>query len=158
MCSWGTGDSLGTWTVVPGKRQGQGVVQGGQELLPSFHQCFRISLCPLFTLLLRVPAVLRVITENFIPHPFTFQAAKRLQPPRENDSTAPLSRKLVCGTSCFSFLKSLPIPSLCPSEQTLHSPLLRRPRCSLLCKPHPKAPGRRHLAKLHGFSPFNLLW
>lgn len=55
-------------------------VQGGQDVATR-PQCFGISLCPLFTFLLRVPTVLRVITENSIPHPFTFQAAKRLQPP-----------------------------------------------------------------------------
>jgi hypothetical protein len=27
-----------------------------------------------------------------------------------------------------------------------------------LCKPHPQAPGRRHLAEQHGLSSFNLLW
>lgn len=63
------------------ERQGQGVYKVDRMLSPASLKCFGISPCPLFTLLLRVPTVLRVITENSTPHPFKFQAAKRLQPP-----------------------------------------------------------------------------
>lgn len=90
----------------------------------------------------RVPSVLRVITENSVPHPFKFQAVKRLKPLRDY-SAAPLSRKLVlCSLIFFSpVLKSLSIPSLCPSPSaTLSLPSQMFTPFPHLCKLSPESP------------------
>lgn len=80
----GLGDSLSAWTIVlsPVASREEARPGGCTRWAGCCHLPFFSALgLVLFTLLLRVPAVLRVITENSSPHPFTFQAAKRLQPP-----------------------------------------------------------------------------
>ena len=115
---------------------------GGATMFPSLTFWNWSSSC-LLILPSRVPSVLRVITENSVPHPFKFQAVKRLKPLGEDYSASPLSRKLVfCSLIFFSpVLKSLSIPSLCPSPSpTLSLPSRMFTPFPHLCKPSPESP------------------
>lgn len=81
----GTGASAGQQSPPlssPGEeeRQGESSRLGGAAP-PSFsHVVGLVSVPCLFILLPRVPSVLRVVTENSVPHPFKFQAVKRHEP------------------------------------------------------------------------------
>lgn len=64
------------------RREERELGRAGGTVPPSFLPLvFGISFCPLFILPPRVLTVLGVITENSVPHPFKFQAVKRLQLP-----------------------------------------------------------------------------
>lgn len=56
---------------------------GGAVPAPSPNVLGLVSVPCLFILPPRVPSVLRIITENSVPHLFTFQAVKRLEPLRK---------------------------------------------------------------------------
>lgn len=59
------------------------IPQGRGEATPSPNVLGLVSVPCVFILPPRVPSILRIITENSVPHPFTFQAVKRLEPLRK---------------------------------------------------------------------------
>lgn len=102
-------------STVISQREEQGAFSLGGVPHPPSSDVLGLGFVPCLCILPpRVPSVLRVITENPVPHPLKLQAVKRLEPLRIL-FVAPLSRKLPLCSLIFSlFLQSLPIPSLCP--------------------------------------------